>query len=249
MNNKEKGTGNLSRQGNSENRGQKQILFSARGLKKSYGSSGHTRVEVLRDVDLNGNRGEMTAIVGASGSGKTTLLQIIGTLDHPDAGELFFNGKNLLKAHEQTLCRHRNDNVGFIFQFHNLLPEFSALENIIMPGRIKGDVDIDMLQERGMQILAQVGLENRGHHLPGELSGGEQQRVALARALIMKPSLLLADEPTGNLDSKSGKLVFNLLRELCGSMQLCVIMVTHNLQLAGQMDRIVTLIDGKTADR
>jgi lipoprotein-releasing system ATP-binding protein len=222
---------------------QGQTLFSARSLSKSYGN-GHTRVEVLRDVDLDGKRGEMTAIVGASGSGKTTLLQIIGTLDRPDAGELFFGSQNLLKTSEKTLCHHRNNNIGFIFQFHHLLPEFSALENIMMPGRIKGNVDMDMLKGRGEKILAEVGLENRGHHLPGELSGGEQQRVALARALIMQPPLLLADEPTGNLDSKSGKLVFNLLRELCASMQLCVIMVTHNLQLAAQMDRIVSLKDG-----
>ncbi len=219
-------------------------LFSARGLKKSYGSD-HTRVEVLQDVDLTGNLGEMTAIVGTSGSGKTTLLQIIGTLDRPDRGELFWGKQNLLKANEKTLCRHRNNNIGFIFQFHHLLPEFSALENVMMPGRIKGSTALDMLKERGEKLLAQVGLDKRGHHLPGELSGGEQQRVALARALIMEPPLLLADEPTGNLDSNSGKLVFNLLRELCASMRLCVIMVTHNLALAGQMDRTITLQDGR----
>ncbi len=224
--------------------GQKQVLFSAQGLKKSYGT-GHTRVKVLQDVDLNGAMGEMTAIVGTSGSGKTTLLQIIGTLDRPDSGELFFNAQNLLKVDEKTLCRHRSNNIGFIFQFHHLLPEFSALENVMMPGRIKGNIEVDRLQERGQELLEQVGLAKRGHHLPGELSGGEQQRVALARALIMTPPLLLADEPTGNLDSNSGKLVFNLLRELCTSMQLCVIMVTHNLELAGQMDRTVTLKDGR----
>lgn len=228
-----------------ETRDKEQKLFSCRGLKKSYGS-GHTRVKVLGGVDLDGKLAEMTAIIGSSGSGKTTLLQIIGTLDRPDSGELFFKGQNLLKASEQSICLHRNNNIGFIFQFHHLLPEFSALENVMMPGRINKRVALNTLKQRGEELLAQVGLAKRGQHRPGELSGGEQQRVALARALIMQPSLLLADEPTGNLDSKSGKRVFNLLRELCTSMQLCVIMVTHNLQLAGQMDRTVTLKDGKT---
>ncbi len=220
-----------------------EVLLRATGLRKSFGE-GNNRVEVLRGVDLTAERGEMAAIVGASGSGKTTLLQILGTLDTPDAGELFFNGQSLLSCSEDDLSRHRNANTGFIFQFHHLLAEFSALENVLLPGRI-GRYPERELVERARHLLAQVGLENRLHHRPGELSGGEQQRVALARALVLQPSLLLADEPTGNLDMASGDSVFSLLQDLCRSLGLCVIMVTHNLKLADSMDKKYTLAEGK----
>lgn len=219
------------------------ILLQARSLRKSYGR-GKALVEVLHGVDLEASQGELTAIMGASGSGKTTLLQILGTLDQADAGELLFNGQPLDALGESALSRHRNSNIGFIFQFHHLLPEFSALENVMMPGRIARHAKTDLLQQ-AQDLLKQVGLEHRLHHRPGELSGGEQQRVALARALLLQPSLLLADEPTGNLDTESGNKVFSLLRDLCRSLDLCVIMVTHNEELASSMDRTLTLIDGK----
>ena len=217
-------------------------LLQATALCKSH-QSGHDLITVLREVDLTVRPGEMTAIVGASGSGKTTLLQILGTLDAPDAGNLFFRGDELTGASEQTLARHRNRHIGFIFQFHHLLPEFSALENVMMPGLING-LTRSALQPKARHLLAQVGLAERLDHRSGELSGGEQQRVALARALVMNPALLLADEPTGNLDSASGKRVFALLRELSASLGLAVVMVTHNMELARSMDHCLTLADG-----
>ncbi|HHD62775.1 MAG TPA: ABC transporter ATP-binding protein [Desulfobulbaceae bacterium] len=219
------------------------MLLQAKELRKNFGK-GENRVEVLHGVDLKAERGTMTAIVGASGSGKTTLLQILGTLDSPDEGELIFAGRQLTKLSEKELSRHRNTNIGFIFQFHHLLPEFSALENVMMPGRIGRQPEKE-LGRKAKDLLTRVGLAHRLNHRPGELSGGEQQRVALARALILKPALLLADEPTGNLDTESGNSVFSLLQELCRSLDLCVIMVTHNLNLAASMDKKFTLIDGK----
>ncbi len=221
----------------------KDPLLIARGIRKGFGQ-GPGRVEVLRGVDLVAHQGEMNAIVGASGSGKTTLLQILGTLDAPDAGELLFAGQSLLGLQEKELAHHRNRNIGFIFQFHHLLPEFSALENVMMPGRISGAPD-EKIRNRASDLLDQVGLAHRLDHRPAELSGGEQQRVALARALVLEPALLLADEPTGNLDQHSGQTVFALLAELCRSMGLCVLMVTHNLELALQMDKKFSLCDGQ----
>ena len=220
-----------------------EILLQATGLRKSF-VQGENRVEVLRGVNLTANRGKMAAIVGASGSGKTTLLQILGTLDSPDGGELLFDGRSLLACGENELSRHRNVNIGFIFQFHHLLAEFTALENVMLPGRI-GRCPEGKLVKKAKDLLAVVGLAHRLHHRPGALSGGEQQRVALARALVLEPQLLLADEPTGNLDQESGNGVFSLLHELSGSMDLCVIMVTHNIKLADLMDKKYSLIDGK----
>ncbi len=219
------------------------LLLSARALDKRY-ASGDNMITVLDGVDFDLRPQEMCAIVGASGSGKTTLLQILGTLDSPDSGELVFKGENLLRQSDSALARHRNTELGFIFQFHHLLPEFSALENVMMPGRIAGTLGPDV-QQRARDLLAQVGLEKRVHHRSGELSGGEQQRVALARALVMQPALLLADEPTGNLDANSGQRVFELLRELSQSYGLAVVMVTHNMELARAMDRCLTLAGGK----
>jgi lipoprotein-releasing system ATP-binding protein len=217
-------------------------LLQATALCKSY-RSGLDTITVLKDVELTVQPGEMTAIVGASGSGKTTLLQILGTLDQPDTGQLFFRGKELSGKNEPDLAGHRNRHIGFIFQFHHLLPEFSALENVMMPGLINGRPRT-ALTKKAQELLEQMGLGARLQHRSGELSGGEQQRVALARALVMEPALLLADEPTGNLDSASGNKVFTLLRELSESLGLAVIMVTHNMELAGAMDRCLTLADG-----
>jgi len=214
----------------------------AEDLRKRYGS-GAAVVEVLRGVNMSVARGEMVAVVGASGSGKTTLLQILGTLDLPDSGRLLFDERDLTAMDEGELSSHRNRNVGFIFQFHHLLPEFTALENVMMPGLIHG-MHPEELRRRATTLLAQVKVDHRAGHRSGELSGGEQQRVALARALVMQPRLLLADEPTGNLDSANGRRVFALLHELSRSLGLSVVMVTHNQELARAMDRCLTLKDG-----
>jgi len=218
-------------------------LLQATGLCRSY-QSGNDTIIVLDQVDLVVHPGEMTAIVGASGSGKTTLLQILGTLDAPDSGQLFFRGHELTGTSEPDLAGHRNRHIGFIFQFHHLLPEFTALENVMMPGLINGRPR-PALQDQAQQLLERVGLGERLTHRSGELSGGEQQRVALARALVMEPALLLADEPTGNLDAASGHRVFELLRELSKNLGLAVVMVTHNMDLARAMDRCLTLADGR----
>ncbi|CAK8712005.1 lipoprotein-releasing system ATP-binding protein [Candidatus Electrothrix aarhusensis] len=220
----------------------KNLLLQAVNIHKSYGTK-ENPVQVLRRVNLEITPGEMLAVVGASGSGKTTLLQILGSLDVPDKGEIWFDGQGLNELSENRLATHRNKNIGFIFQFHYLLPEFSALENVMMPGLIAG-LPMKQLEEDAHRLLTLVGLGHRVQHRSGELSGGEQQRVALARALIMQPVLLLADEPTGNLDSASGQQVFALLTELCQTRSMSVVMVTHNMELAGAMDRCLTLKDG-----
>ncbi len=217
-------------------------LFRAENLHKSY-RSGNELIHILKGVDLSIKQGEMMAIVGASGSGKTTLLQILGTLDSADKGQLFFQGEDLAKKNAQEFSAFRNRSLGFIFQFHHLLPDFTALENVMMPGLIAGKKKEDM-EEPARQLLKQVELDHRTHHRVHELSGGEQQRTALARALVMKPALLLADEPTGNLDSRAGNLVFDLIRSLCQELSLATIMVTHNTELARQMDSSSTLQDG-----
>lgn len=217
-------------------------LFRAENLCKSY-LSGTEKIHILNGVNLTINSGEMMAIVGASGSGKTTLLQILGTLDTADKGKLFFEGKDLGLKSDQELSGFRNRSLGFIFQFHHLLPEFSALENVMMPGLIAGKKKEEM-EGPARLLLQQVELDHRTSHRVGELSGGEQQRTALARALIMKPALLLADEPTGNLDSRAGNLVFDLIRSLCRELSLAAIMVTHNSELAEKMDVSSTLKDG-----
>ena len=219
-----------------------EMLFSAKDLHKSF-HSGTGKIDILKGLEFNIDKGEMMAVVGASGSGKTTLLQILGTLDSPDSGKILFNGKNLTTMNEKSLSNFRNKSVGFIFQFHHLLPEFTALENVMMPGLIAGKSKKEM-EGPATDLLKQVELDQRTDHRINELSGGEQQRTALARALIMKPSLLLADEPTGNLDDRSGNIVFELIQNLCKELQLATIMVTHNRELAGKMDISRTLKDG-----
>ncbi len=217
-------------------------LLRAEKISKTF-DNGVSRIEVLKSVTMAVHPGEMTAIVGASGSGKTTLLQILGTLDTPTSGRLIFENRDLTQVGEAELPRHRNEKVGFIFQFHHLLAEFTALENVMMPGLIAGSPK-KILEEESRALLSQVGLSQRCSHRSGELSGGEQQRVALARALIMKPAILLADEPTGNLDSQSGQLVFEMLQSMSSNMSLAVVMVTHNMELAHTMDSCLTLEDG-----
>ena len=223
-----------------------EILLEARGLTRRY-AGGDTTITVLDGLDFAVRPGELCAVVGASGSGKTTLLQILGSLDRPDEGELRFRGDDVLALADAALARHRNRNIGFIFQFHHLLPEFNALENVLMPARIAGELDAAATQ-RARDLLAAVGLDKRMSHRSGELSGGEQQRVALARALIMEPALVLADEPTGNLDAAAGQMVFELLQNLAKGRGLAVVMVTHNLDLARAMDRRLTLKGGRLAE-
>lgn len=217
-------------------------LLTATNICKSF-HSGSEKIQVLDGLEFSIDEGEMMAIIGASGSGKTTLLQILGTLDTPDSGEILFKGKALTAMSDNDLSSFRNKSVGFIFQSHHLLPEFSALENVMMPGLIAGKSKNEM-EEPARELLKQVELDHRTSHRVNELSGGEQQRTALARALIMQPSLLLADEPTGNLDGRSGGIVFDLIKSLCEERKLATIMVTHNEELAGQMDVSRTLQDG-----
>lgn len=212
-------------------------------LYKTFGN-GEKKVEVLKGIDLTFSRGEMAAIVGASGAGKTTLLHILGTLDRPTSGKVLYGGQDIFTLNERDLAHFRNGEIGFVFQFHHLLPEFSALENTMMPCLIQGMSRKEAAQ-RAENILTLVGLKERLSHKPGELSGGEQQRVAVARAMVLEPKVLLADEPTGNLDSKTGSSVFALLQELNRLKHVTLIMVTHNPTLAAQMPRQILLTDGK----
>lgn len=220
-------------------------LIQVQQLLKSYGN-GTKRVEVLKGVDLNFSRGERAAIVGASGVGKTTLLHVLGTLDRPTGGKVFYEGKDVYALNEKELALFRNREIGFVFQFHHLLPEFSALENTMMPCLIQG-IPKKESAARAETILTLVGLKERLSHKPGELSGGEQQRVAVARALVLEPKILLADEPTGNLDTKTGESVFDLLQELNQIKGVTLIVVTHNLKLAEKLSRQIHLIDGKAS--
>jgi len=218
------------------------VFFQAENIAKTY-NSGTDILTVLKSINLTVEAGEMTAIMGESGSGKTTLLQILGTLDKPTSGQLYLHDEPLLKKNAEDLARFRNKSIGFIFQFHHLLPDFTALENVMMPALIAGRSRKEMVQP-ATELLEQVELSHRTTHKINQLSGGEQQRAALARALIMNPSLLLADEPTGNLDSRTGNVIFEMLRNLCRNRSLSIIMVTHNYTLAEQMDRCLILKDG-----
>ena len=217
-------------------------LFQAKDITRKY-HTGNETLTVLSGVNLSVEPAEMTAIVGASGSGKTTLLQILGTLDLPSSGEIYFNESPLLQKSSKDLAAFRNRSIGFIFQFHHLLPDFSAIENVMMPALIAGKKRNE-IENKAKMLLEQVELGHRFEHKVAELSGGEQQRAALARALIMEPALLLADEPTGNLDARSGDIVFTLLKNLCRQRKLSTIMVTHNTKLAQQMDHCMILQDG-----
>jgi lipoprotein-releasing system ATP-binding protein len=220
-------------------------MIEARTLNKSFGS-GPGRVEVLRDVDLSIAAGERVAVVGSSGAGKTTLLHMLGGLDHPTAGSVLFEGSDIFALRGAALDAFRNRTVGFVFQFHQLLPEFSAVENVMLPALIAGQGRGEASARAGA-LLAEVGLEHRLTHKPGELSGGEQQRVAIARALVMSPRLLLADEPTGNLDSRTSDGIFRLLNHLHETHGLTMVIVTHSETLAGRLDRVVRMEDGRLA--
>jgi lipoprotein-releasing system ATP-binding protein len=217
-------------------------LLSARGLKKTYVMGSRT-LEVLRGVDLNVSRGDFVALRGASGTGKSTLLHLIGGLDNANAGEITFNGQKLSAFSESQLTRFRNRSVGFVFQAYHLLPELTAWENVSLSGRI-ARTSAGEVYKRAQDLLGRVGLGGRLEHKPSELSGGEQQRVAIARALINEPELLLADEPTGNLDSKTGLEIIELLKSLRQEKKMTLVMATHDEKVAAHADRVIQLVDG-----
>lgn len=212
-------------------------------LKKTYIKDGYD-IEVLKGLNFEIARGESLAILGASGAGKSTLMHILGTLDHPSSGAISYDGVNLFEWPEKKLAAFRNKKIGFVFQFHNLLPEFSALENTMMPALING-LPKREAKLRAEAILQEIGLGDRMTHKPGELSGGEQQRVAVARALIMEPAVILADEPTGNLDTETGKKVEDMLVALNQTKGITLVVVTHNQLLADRISRSIGLKDGK----
>jgi lipoprotein-releasing system ATP-binding protein len=217
-------------------------LIQASGISKIYNHSG-ARIVVLNQLAFNLGRGETIGIVGASGIGKSTLLHVLGTLDRPDDGILEYSGKDVLMLDDSRLAHFRNRSIGFVFQFHHLLPEFSALENTMMPALI-GGARKKTAAEAAEAILVRVGLKDRLTHRAGELSGGEQQRVALARALVLRPAILLADEPTGNLDRKNSDQIHSLLMALNQEMGMALVVVTHNMELAALVSRRVTIANG-----
>lgn len=221
-------------------------LITATGLCKSFNTSGG-RIDIIKDLNFDLDAGETVAVVGASGIGKSTLLHILGTLDRPDSGTLLFQGEDVFLFDDVKLAKFRNESVGFVFQFHHLLPEFSALENAMMPVLIKG-VSKKSAREAAEKILVRVGLKDRLFQRVGKLSGGEQQRVALARALVLKPVILLADEPTGNLDKRNSEQVHALFLELNQELGMTLVVVTHNMELASYMSRNVTIVDGQLVE-
>jgi lipoprotein-releasing system ATP-binding protein len=220
-------------------------MIKAVHIQKSYG-----KLQVLKGVDINIHKGEIVSIVGASGAGKTTLLQILGTLDEQSNkkdSELLINGADTTSLSDKELAKFRNEHIGFIFQFHQLLPEFTALENVCIPAFIK-DTPKATAEKKAKELLDFLGLSNRYHHKPNELSGGEQQRVAVARALVNDPSIIFADEPSGNLDSESADNLHKLFFELRDKFGQTFVIVTHNKELADMADRKLTMVDGRITD-
>ena len=218
-------------------------MILVKDLKKSFNKDGQ-EIEVIKGFNLEIARGESLAMLGVSGAGKSTFIHILGTLDHPTSGTVLFDGINVFDWPETKIAEFRNKKIGFVFQFHHLLPEFNALENTMMPGLISG-MQREEASDRAGTLLEEVGLGHRTKHKPGELSGGEQQRVAVARALMMEPEIILADEPTGNLDSETGRKVYETMLGLNQSRNITLIVVTHNRTLAKHMSRRIELEDGK----
>lgn len=218
-------------------------MLELRDVNKTFKHNGNT-IRVLKGIDIIIEPGDSLALIGASGVGKSTLLNIMGALEQPTGGSVLFKGKDIYKFNEPELCRWRNREIGFVFQFHHLLPEFNALENAIMPSLISRE-SMKEAKKQAAKMLEKVGLADRLNHRVGELSGGEQQRVAIARALIMKPSILLADEPTGNLDSNTGREIVDLLIRIKEEEGLSMVIATHNQQLAEKMTKVREILDGK----
>ena len=214
-------------------------MIIAENIKKSYAEN-----EILKGVDLHIKKGELVSIIGSSGAGKTTLLQIIGTLDQPSSGKLTINGKSIEGMKDKQLSNFRNKDIGFVFQFHHLLPEFSAIENVIIPGLIQGGKRKELLEKAG-NLLSLLNVGSRAEHKPSEMSGGEQQRVAVARALINDPAIILADEPSGNLDSENANELHQLFIKLKKELNQTFVIVTHNRALAKLSDRTIEIKDGK----
>lgn len=220
---------------------EKEILIEVTGLKKSYKVTKHNRLKVLKGINLIIYKEEIAAVVGKSGAGKSTLLHILGTLDKPDSGKVIFENQNIFEQKERQAAEFRSKQIGFIFQFHHLLPEFTAIENVMIASMISGDPDKNKAEE----LLTEVGLKERINHKPSELSGGEAQRVAIARALINSPKLVLADEPTGNLDSENADSIIDLIFKLREKYKQTFVIVTHNEEFAKKCDRIINIHDGK----
>ena len=218
------------------------VIISARGLKKSF-RMGQAEIDILKGIDLDIKKGEVVSIVGASGVGKSTFLHILGTLDRPTEGRVLYGTEDVFRLDDNSLAAFRNKEVGFVFQFHHLLPEFTALENVLIPSMITAG-DPGRARRRAVGLLEEVGLGERFKHRPGELSGGEQQRVAIARALMAEPSVILADEPTGNLDTHTAESVHELLLKINEEKGVTFVIVTHNEKLAMQADRTVKMVDG-----
>lgn len=219
------------------------LLMSARNIHKSY-AQGAGWLNILNGIDLDIHKGEALCILGASGAGKSTLLHILGTLDRPNKGALFYEGIDLLKKSDDELAMFRNKSMGFVFQFHHLLSEFTALENVMMPGRIGGMSKL-AAKARAVKLLDQVGLLQRGQHYPSELSGGEQQRLAVARALFSRPKILFADEPTGNLDTENSHMIQDLFFQLQRELGLSLVAVTHDIEFAKKFPRQLVIKDGR----
>jgi lipoprotein-releasing system ATP-binding protein len=217
-------------------------LIEAKDVKKSFRTEAG-ELTVLKGINVAVAEGEMVGIIGASGAGKSTLLHILGALDRPTSGKILFSGRDVSSLDDDSLARFRNESVGFVFQFHHLLPEFNALENVVIPGLISGR-SYDEIERDAKSLLGELGLAGRMRHRPGELSGGEQQRVAVARALIQSPKIVLADEPTGNLDTSTGNELFSLLEDLNRKKGITFIIVTHNKDLSGRCHRVLEMADG-----
>jgi len=219
---------------------EKETLFEVKDIKKSYQITKQNKLNVLKGINLKVYKGEIAAIVGKSGAGKSTLLHILGTLDRPDSGNFNFEGKDVFSFSDKQLAEFRSKEIGFIFQFHHLLPEFTAIENVQIASLISGNKD----KSKSLDILKEVGLTDRVNHKPSEISGGEAQRVAIARALINSPKIILADEPTGNLDTENAEAVIDLIFELRKKFNQTYLIVTHNEEFAARCDRIIKITDG-----
>lgn len=218
-------------------------IYRINNLVKRFRNNG-SDVYAINGLDLDIYHGETLGVIGVSGSGKSTLLHILGTLDSPSEGNVLYNGENLFEKNEKELNYFRNNEIGFVFQFHYLMPEFTALENVMFPCLIKR-INFEESKEKAYDILKSVGLENRVNHRPGELSGGEQQRVSIARAMVLKPNVIFADEPTGNLDLKTGLSILEIFLKLNKDYKITFVLVTHNTDVANELDRTVTISDGK----